>query len=74
MKMIEFRFKFHWNLLPGVQIQIQISLKFIPRCPTDNKPALVKVMAWHQTGDKPLPKPVMAQFIDAYMWHEGEMN
>ena len=30
-------------------IPIQISLKFIPRSPIDNKPALVQVMAWRRT-------------------------
>ena len=51
----KFRFKFHWNLLSGV--------------PIDNKPALVHIMAWRRTGDKPLPEPMMTQFTDAYMWH-----
>ena len=27
-------------------IPIQISLKFVPRSPIDNKPALVQAMAW----------------------------
>ena len=39
-------------------IPIQISLKFVPRSPIDNKPALDQVMAWRQTGDKPLPDPM----------------
>ena len=47
----------------------QISLRFIPRSPIDNKPSLVWVMAWHRTGDKPLPEPMMIQFPDAYMQH-----
>ena len=51
------------------RIAIQISLKFVPRSPVDKKPALVQVMAWHQTGDKPLPETMLAQFTDAYMWH-----
>ena len=51
------------------KIPIQISLKFIPRSPIDNKPASVQVMAWHRTGDKPLSEPMMAQFTDAYMRH-----
>ena len=51
------------------RIHIHISLKYVPRSPTDNKPELVKVMAWRRAGDKPLPGPVMTQFIDAYMWH-----
>ena len=50
-------------------IQIQISLNFVPRSPIDNKPSLVQVMAWRRIGDKPLPEPMMAQFIDAYMRH-----
>ena len=48
---------------------IRISLKFIPRRPIDNTPALVQVMAWRRTGDKPLPEPMLTQFTDAYMWH-----
>ena len=28
---------------------IQISLKFVPKGPIDNKPALVQIMAWHWT-------------------------
>ena len=53
---------------------IQISLKFVPRSPNDNKPALVQAMAWRRTGDKPLPEPMLAQFPDAYMQHSGEMS
>ena len=33
------------------RIPIRISLKFVPRSPTDNEPALVQVMAWRRTGD-----------------------
>ena len=51
------------------RIPIQISLKFVPRSPTDNKPALVQVMAWRRTGDKPLPEPMITQLTDAYMRH-----
>ena len=32
------------------RIPIQISLKFIPRNPIDNKPALGHVMAWRRIG------------------------
>ena len=50
---------------------IKISLKFVPKGPIDNKSALVQVMvmAWHRTGDKPLPEPMRTQFTDAYMRH-----
>ena len=51
------------------RIPIQISLKFVPRSPIDNKPALFPAMAWRRTGDKPLPEPMLAQFLDAYMRH-----
>ena len=51
------------------EMLIQISLKLVPRRPIDNKPSLVQVMAWRRTGDKPLPEPMMAMFIDAYMRH-----
>ena len=53
----------------NARISIQISLKFVPNGPIDNKPALVQVMAWRRTGDKPLPEPMLTQFIDAYMRH-----
>ena len=51
------------------RIPIQISLKFVPRSPIDNKTALVHVMAWRRTGDKQLPEPMLTQFTDAYTWH-----
>ena len=50
-------------------ISIQISLKFVPRGPVDNRPALVQVMAWRQTGDKPLSESTVIKFTDAYMRH-----
>ena len=56
------------------RIPTQISLKYVPRSPIDNKPALVQVMAWHRTGYKPLPGPMMTQFIDAHMRHQGEIS
>ena len=51
------------------RIPIQISLKYVPRSPIDNKPALVQVMVWRQKGDKPLPGPMLTQFFDPYMRH-----
>ena len=53
----------------NVSILIQISLKFVPKGPIDNKSSLVQVMAWRQTGDKPLPEAKMTQFTDTYMRH-----
>ena len=53
----------------NVWIPIKISLKFVPKGPINNIPALVQIMAWRQTGDKPLSEPMMTQFNDAYMHH-----
>ena len=50
-------------------ILIRISLEFVSKGPIDNKPALVQVMAWRRTVDKPLRKPMLTQFTDAYMRH-----
>ena len=35
------------------------SLKFVPKGPINNIPALVQVMAWRRPGDKPLTGPMM---------------
>ena len=53
----------------NICILIQISLKFVPKGLIDKKAALVQVMAWHLTGDKPLSEPMLTQFTDAYMRH-----
>ena len=52
-----------------VWISIKFSLKFVPKGPIKNIPALVQVMAWRRTGGKLLPGPVLTQIIDAYMRH-----
>ena len=62
------------SLIENDKILIQISLNHIPRSPISNKSALVRVMAWRQSGDKPLPGPMMIQFIDAYMRHSASMK
>ena len=49
--------------------KIKIQMKLVPKGLIDNKPALVQVMVWRQTGDKPLPEPMMAQFTHTYMRH-----
>ena len=40
-------------------ISIEISQKFVPTCPINNILALVQIMAWHQSGDKPLSETMM---------------
>ena len=56
------------------RVLIQISLKFVPRGPIDNKPVLVQIIACHLTGDKPLSGLSMAQFGDAYMHKPASMG
>ena len=46
---------------------IKISLKFVPKVPNDNNPALSHIMGCRQTGDKPLSEPMMALLTDAYI-------
>ena len=43
----------------NVWIPIKISLKFVPKGPINNIPALVQIMAWRRPGDKPLSEPMM---------------
>ena len=43
----------------NARISIKISLKFVPMGPIDNNPALVQIMAWCRSGDKPLSEPMM---------------
>ena len=43
----------------NVWILIKISLKFVPKNPINNIPALVQIMAWRRPGDKPLSEPMM---------------
>ena len=47
----------------------EISPKFVPKDPVDNKSALVQVMAWHRTGDKPLAETIPTQFTETYIRH-----
>ena len=43
----------------SIWIAIEISLKFVPKGPINNIPALVQIMAWHRPGDKPLSEPML---------------
>ena len=43
-------------------ISIKMSLNLIPKGLIGNIPALVQVMAWCHTGNKPLPEPMTIQF------------
>ena len=47
----------------NIKISMKISLRFIPKCPIDNSPALVQIMAWRLPGDKPLSEPMMVSLL-----------
>ena len=49
MKMLELRLKFHWSLFLRVQLTMF--------------PALVQIMAWRPSGDKPLSEPMMVSSL-----------
>ena len=43
------------------RILIKISLKFVPKGPINNVPALVQIMAWHRPGEKPSSEQMMVR-------------
>ena len=63
-----FRQHFHINLM-NEDLGI-ISPNFVPNSENDNKTALVQIMAWCRTGNKP---SMMAYFTDAYICHSATM-
>ena len=51
----------------NVWMPIKISMKFVPKGPIHNIPALVQIMAWRRSGDKPLSKPMMVSLL-THIW------
>ena len=47
----------------NVWFPIKISLRFVPKGPINNIPALVQIMAWRCPGDKPLYEPMMVSLL-----------
>ena len=43
------------------RIPIEMSLKFVPKSPINNIPALVLIMGWHRPGDKSLSEPMVVR-------------
>ena len=63
---------FKWIFLnENVWILIKVSLKFVLWGPINNIPALIQIMAWRHSGDKPLYEPMMVNFTDANMRHSA---
>ena len=50
----------------NVRILINISLKFVPTGQINNIPALVQIMAWCRSGDKPLSEPIVLVYWRIY--------
>ena len=62
-------------------ISTKISLKFVPKGPINIIPALVPIMVWRRSGDKPLSEPMMdslpthicvtrPQWVNLEPWHQ----
>ena len=47
----------------NVWISIKILLKFVPKGPINNIPALVQIMAWCLTGNKPISEAMMVNLL-----------
>ena len=48
-------------------VWIPISLKFVPKVPINNIPALFQIMAWRCPGDKPLSEPMVVS-LPTHIW------
>ena len=63
----------------NVWIPIKISLKFVPKGPINDIPALVQIMAWRRPGDKPLSEPMLVSLpthicVTRPQWVKGTGN
>ena len=56
-----------------VRISIKISLMFVPKGPINNIAALVQIMAWRRSDDKPLSEPMMVSLL-THMRHSASMS
>ena len=55
---------FKWIFLnENVWVSINMSLKFVPKGPVSNIPALVQIIAWCWLGDRPLSEPMMVSLM-----------
>ena len=53
---------------------IQISQKFVPKGAISNKSALLLVMAWRQTDDKPLPEAMLTRFNHTCVFFKDKLK
>ena len=62
----------------NVRISIKISLRFVPKGQINNIPALVQIMGWRRSGDKPLSEPMMVSllthiYVTRPQWAKSEL-
>ena len=60
-----------WN--ENMWILNNVSLKFIRKGPINNIPALVQIMAWRRSGDKPISELVVVSSNDTHMHNSASM-
>ena len=51
----------------NVRISFKISLESVLKGSIDNKSALIPIMAWCRSGDKPFSEPMMVFVTEVYM-------
>ena len=54
----------------NVRISSKMSLKFVPKGPIDNIPALVHIIACRRPGDKALSEPMMVRLPTHMVMHQ----
>ena len=47
----------------NVWILMKFPLKFVPKVRINNIPALIQIMTWHRSGDKPLSEPMVVSLL-----------
>ena len=66
-------------------ILTEFLLKYVRKGPIDNNPALVQIMAWRRSGDKPLSEPMIVslptyicvtrpQWVNTYMRQSASLS
>ena len=63
---------FYWMKM--YELRFKNSLKFVPKGPINNIPALVQIMAWRRPGDKPLSEPMLVILPTPVAQSEGCLN
>ena len=60
-------FSYVFSSMKMFEFRLKLKLKFVPKGPINNIPALVQIMAWRRSGDKPLSEPMMVS-LPTHIW------